>query len=534
MNTARKRRETAVPESKPQVRCAIYTRKSTDDGLDQDFNSLDAQREAAEAFIQSQVHEGWTCLPDRYDDGGFSGGNIERPAVKRLLKDIEAGLIDCLVIYKVDRLSRSLLDFARMMETLEKNRVSFVSVTQQFNTSHSMGRLTLNILLSFAQFEREIIAERTRDKMSAARRKGKWTGGIPVLGYDVDPKGGRLVVNEEEAFKVKAIYELYLQRQSLLETANELNRRGWTTKQWITRKGREHRGRAFTKTNLFGLLSNPVYLGKVHHKGTMYEGEHEAIVTEEVWGKTQALLKRNGRSGGKEVRNKYGALLRGMLYCVPCEAAMSHTYSAGKQNKRYRYYVCTRAQKEGWDKCPSKSLPAAEIERFVVERIRSIGKDPSLIAETLEQARVQNRERMADLTGELKLLQGQLKRYNDEVKKIAASGAPGLREDQATTDRLADLQDRIRVAEQRVTVVKEECTALSGQTVEDHELATALGLFEPVWDSLAPREQARVLTLLLERVGYDGNKETVALTFRPTGIKTLAKETGSSKRGNSA
>ena len=183
------------------VRCAIYTRKSTDEGLDQDFNSLDAQRESAEAYIASQRHEGWLCIAERYDDGGFTGGNMERPALKRLFADIEAGDIDCVVVYKVDRLSRSLLDFARIMEIFDKHAVSFVSVTQQFNTTSSMGRLTLNILLSFAQFEREIISERTRDKMSAARKKGKWVGGMPVLGYDVDRKGGRLLVNDDEAHR---------------------------------------------------------------------------------------------------------------------------------------------------------------------------------------------------------------------------------------------------------------------------------------------------------------------------------------------
>src|SRR4051812_39590296 len=196
---------------KPTVRCAIYTRKSTEEGLEKEFNSLDAQRESGEAFIKSQIHEGWSCLPENYDDGGFTGGNMERPALRRLLADIEAGRIDCVVVYKVDRLSRSLLDFARMMEVFDKHRISFVSVTQQFNTTHSMGRLTLNILLSFAQFEREIISERTRDKIAATRRKGKWSGGLPVLGYDVDERGTRLLVNEDEAARVRAIFALYLE-----------------------------------------------------------------------------------------------------------------------------------------------------------------------------------------------------------------------------------------------------------------------------------------------------------------------------------
>ncbi|MGB9610557.1 MAG: recombinase family protein, partial [Bryobacteraceae bacterium] len=237
------------------VRCAIYTRKSTDEGLDSDFNTLDAQRESAEAYIASQRHEGWVALPQKYDDGGFTGANLERPALQRLLSDIRDGLVNCVVVYKVDRLTRSLLDFARIMEVLDKHGATFVSVTQQFNTTASLGRLTLNILLSFAQFEREMIAERTRDKMSAARRKGKWVGGNPVLGYDVRPEGGALVVNEEEAAQVRAIFALYLELGSLLPVVEELSRRGWTLKRWTTRDGKTAGGKTFTRPRLHQLLT---------------------------------------------------------------------------------------------------------------------------------------------------------------------------------------------------------------------------------------------------------------------------------------
>jgi site-specific DNA recombinase len=231
---------TTVPVelAKPStVRCAIYTRKSTEEGLQQEFNSLDAQREAGEAFIRSQKHEGWELLPELYDDGGFTGGNMDRPALQRLIDDINRRAIDCVVVYKVDRLSRSLLDFAKLMELFDKRGVSFVSVTQQFNTTNSLGRLTLNILLSFAQFEREIISERTRDKLSAARKKGKWIGGHPVLGYDIDPKGGRIVVNADEAQHVRAMYDLYLKLGTLNAVWEEVGRRDWRSKQWTTEAG---------------------------------------------------------------------------------------------------------------------------------------------------------------------------------------------------------------------------------------------------------------------------------------------------------
>ena len=265
------------------VRCAIYTRKSTEEGLSQAFNSLDAQREAAEAYILSQREQGWAALPERYDDGGFTGGNMDRPALRQLLTDIDNGGIDCVIVYKVDRLSRSLLDFARILDSFEQRKVSFVSVMQQFNTSMSLGRLTLNILLSFAQFEREIIAERTRDKMSAARRKGKWVGGMPVLGYDVAPQGGRLVVNRPEAEQVRSIFELYRDSGCWASVLQRLSQNGWTTKQWMTKSGKLHRGRPFNRSTLMALLGNVIYTGQIRHQGQLYPGEQEAILNRALW-----------------------------------------------------------------------------------------------------------------------------------------------------------------------------------------------------------------------------------------------------------
>jgi DNA invertase Pin-like site-specific DNA recombinase len=275
------------------MRCAIYTRKSTEEGLTQEFNSLDAQREAAEAYILSQRHTGWMALPEHYDDGGYTGANLERPALRRLLADVEAGKVDAVLVYKVDRLSRSLLDFARVMGAFEKRGVHFISVTQPFNTTASLGRLTLNILLSFAQFEREIIAERTRDKMSAARRKGKWVGGRPVLGYDIAASGGKLIVNEEEARQVRAIFALYLEHRSLLAVVDHIQRRQWTTKRWTTKAGRLHVGRAFTQQDVVVLLANQIYAGKVYYRGETYPGEHAAIIEERVWQRTQLMFQQN-------------------------------------------------------------------------------------------------------------------------------------------------------------------------------------------------------------------------------------------------
>jgi len=504
----------------PSVRCAIYTRKSTDEGLDQEFNSLDAQREAGEAYIASQRGEGWKCLPDHYDDGGYTGGNMERPALKRLLADIEAGRVDCIVVYKVDRLSRSLMDFARIMEKFEKHSVSFVSVTQQFNTTTSMGRLTLNILLSFAQFEREIISERTRDKIAAARRKGKWSGGKPMLGYDVDPRGGRLLVNEDEAARVRQIFELYLDHQALIATVKELDSRGWTNKRWTTKKGHEAGDRPFDKNSLFKLLTNVLYIGKITYKDEVHDGEHPAIVDGEIFHRAQRLLRRNGTTGGREVRNRFGALLKGLLHCTPCGCAMTHTHTTKNGNKRYRYYVCLNAQKRGWHDCPSKSIPAQEIEKFVVDQVRCIGRDSTLLAETLKQTRAQGQKRIKELEVEKRSLERDLKRHNGELRKLAGR----LATNGTATDRVADLQDRIRVAEQRTTQVREELIALGRELIDEKEVARALSLFDPVWDSLAPREQVRVIRLLVQRVDYDGEQGTVSVTFHPAGIKTLSQE----------
>jgi site-specific DNA recombinase len=506
----------------PLVRCAIYTRKSTEEGLEQEFNSLDAQRESAQAFIDSQQHEGWTCLPDRYDDGGFTGGNMERPALRRLLADIGDGKVDCVVVYKVDRLSRSLLDFSRLMETFERHRVSFVSITQQFNSATSMGRLVLNVLLSFAQFEREIISERTRDKIAATRRKGKWSGGRPILGYDVDPRGGRLLVNDDEAVRVRAIFQLYLEQQALLPVVQELERRGWVGKRWTTRQGHERGGRPFTRTSLYRLLTNVVYLGKSRYKNEVHAGEQPAIVDSQLFQQVQTLLRQNGVTGGATVRNEFGAILKGLLRCVPCGCAMTPSHSTRNQTKRYRYYVCSNAAKRGRQTCPSPSISAGEIERFVVERIRAIGADPALQQEVFAQARQQDEACLAECEAERRGLEKELARWHAQLRGHAPT-CQG-EQDGGALAWLADVQERIRKAELQLVKLREQSCAVRQRRLDADEVALALTQFGPVWEWMAPREQARLVQLLIEKVEYNGAKGSVTLTFYPTGIKTLAEE----------
>jgi site-specific DNA recombinase len=497
----------------PAIRCAVYTRKSTEEGLEQEFNTLDAQREAAEAYIASQKHEGWACLPTHYDDGGFTGANMERPALQQLMADIEMGRVDCIVVYKVDRLSRSLMDFARIMDVLERHRVSFVSVTQQFNTTTSMGRLMLNVLLSFAQFEREIISERTRDKIAATRRKGKWSGGAPVLGYDVADK--RLVVNEDEAQRVRGIFELYLDRESLIETANELTARGWTSKRWVTSKGRERGGKWFAKNHLFRLLTNRLYLGQTVYKDEVHQGEHAAIVTAEVFERVQRMLKCNGRSGAGHLRNRFGAILKGLVRCVPCGCGMVPTHTTKHGNKRYRYYVCANTQAHGWHNCPSPSVPAPELERFVVDQIKAVGRDADVLADVLAESRRQREEAIGKLEVERRALEREIGRHTADLRKLAG-------QDGAATDRMADLRDRLGAAERRATEIDTQIVLLSRDLVNPTEVNGACAQFDALWETLTAREQARILHLLIERVDYDGPNGSVSITFHPAGIKTLA------------
>jgi site-specific DNA recombinase len=512
--------QTTIPRAGvPLIRCAVYTRKSTEEGLQQSFNSLDAQREASEAYIASQLSDGWTCLPDRFDDGGFSGGTTERPALQRLMSDIEAGKVDCVVVHRVDRLSRSLLDFARMMQIFEQRKVSFVSVTQQFNTGTSMGRLVLNVLLSFAQFEREIISERTRDKIAMTRRRGKWAGGLPPLGYDVDRERTRLFVNEDEAVRVRAIFSLYVRDESLLQVVQELARRGWFNKRCLIKAGHERGGYPFNRTSLHRLLTNVMYIGKVRYKTEVHAGEHPGIIDLETWQKTQTLLERNARSGGAPVRNEFGALLKGILRCVPCGLAMTPAHTT-KGNRRYRYYTCCGAQKHGWAACPSKSVPAAQIERVIIEQIKCVGSDPAVLREVLTASARQQEGRAAELEVERRELERDLGRWHGEIQRL--SGELGRSDGaSATVGRLADLQERIAQAEQRIATVREQVRAIRDETLDPGDVANALAQFTPVWDTLTPREQARLVGLLVKQVDYDGANGKLQITFHQTGIKSL-------------
>jgi site-specific DNA recombinase len=354
----------------------MYTRKSTEEGLEQEFNSLDAQREAAEFYIGSQRAAGWVPLPDRYDDGGFSGAGMDRPALRRLLADVEARKLDCVVVYKVDRLSRSLLDFSRLIELFDRFGVSFVSVTQEFNTTTSLGRLTLNILLSFAQFEREIIGERTRDKIGAARRKGKWIGGSPVLGYDLDPQGGRLLVNEVEAQRVRRVFQIAAKARSLKSTLEAVQTEQLQTKAWTSKNGRYRPGRQFTTTSLRLLLTNVLYTGAVSYKGTLYAGEQPPIIDKQLWDQVrqnlvQEKLELKSRPRRARSHQKHDAPFAGLLHCGSCGARMVPTY-ATKAGQRYRYYACATARRSQRNGCAQRQVAAVDLESSVNHQLEPV------------------------------------------------------------------------------------------------------------------------------------------------------------------
>lgn len=362
----------------PKIRCAIYTRKSTEEGLDQEFNSLDAQRVAAEAYAQSQVHEGWEVIPKHYDDGGFSGGNIKRPALQELLSDIKAGEVDVIIVYKVDRLSRSLSDFAKLVDVFEEQDVSFVSVTQQFNTTNSMGRLTLNILLSFAQFEREVTGERIRDKFAASKKKGMWMGGNIPLGYDV--KNRKLLVNDNEAPQVKMIFEKYLELGNMNATAEHLNKNGYKTKSWKKKSGEIVGGSEYTKNNLKPLLSNPTYIGRVRHKDKVYEGEQQAIIDEELWQKAQGLMKQNSIKRQSPKNQSHAILFKGKAF--DADGNVFTTTYTKRGSKRYHYYL---------NKTTKARISVSELNAIIGNSLGGLDlSSVSLEVENLTKAEIHN------------------------------------------------------------------------------------------------------------------------------------------------
>jgi site-specific DNA recombinase len=434
-----------------KVRCAIYTRKSSEEGLEQDFNSLDAQREACAAYVLSQASEGWNLLPEIYDDGGISGGTLERPALKRLLADVAAGQIDIIVVYKVDRLTRSLLDFAKLVETFDKAGTSFVSVTQSFNTTTSMGRLTLNMLLSFAEFEREVTAERIRDKIAASKARGMWMGGTPPLGYR--PDGRSLAIVEDHAALVRDIYRRYLSLGTVRRLADALAADGVRTPARVTATGKAFGNALFSRGQLYKILGNPIYAGDIAHKDKVHAGQHPAIIDRATWDAVQALLASHVQGSVKRRHLPDASLLAGLIVDARDEPMLA-THAA-KGGVRYRYYVsrCLQQGERAGEGAlgDGMRLPAREVEGAVKERVASLFDDPLLLASELSLALAPAQLRqLTDRCGHIAAeLRGQATKLRGIVRQVRAlSGSLEIELDVAAILSLTDWGDRGSDADQ--------------------------------------------------------------------------------------
>ncbi len=512
--TRRGQRVQPPPPAQTVVRCAIYTRKSTGTGLDSDFSSIDNQREACEAFIRSQREEGWILNEERFDDWAMSGATIERPALKRLLLLVKAGEIDCVVVYKIDRLSRSLLDFVRLLELFEQQHCAFVAVTQQINTTTSAGRLMLNVLMSFAQFEREICSERTREKIHAARKKGRYTGGCPPLGYDLDKVNHRILVNPEEAEMVRELFVLYLQHHSLLDVVKVVNARGWSRKSWMTARETRRGGKAFDKVYLQRLLTNPLYLGQITLHDDVYPGLHEAIVDEVIFEQVQRLLEANRNGAGPGARNRHGALLKGLLRCGRCESAMAHSYTK-KNGKLYRYYRCSRAEKQSRTACSTPPISAGDIEAKMVDEIRRLAADPALLDLVFAEVMTQQSEQSERLeTERTRLLRERQQRQETIGRLLDAIGSGENGSGAVMNQRMGDLETTITLIENRLVAVDSDRLILRNQRVDRKHLEQTLRQFTDLWDALYPGERCRLVRSLVSKVIYDDLTDSLQIEFK--------------------
>jgi site-specific DNA recombinase len=406
-----------------KLRCAVYTRKSNEDGLEMEFNSLDAQREACEAYIVSQRGQGWVQIDDRYDDGGISGGTLERPALKRLLADVQAGRIDVVAVYKIDRLSRSMLDFLKLIELFERHKTTFVSVTQSFNTTDAAGRMHLNIMMTFAQFEREVIGERIRDKIAASRKKGIWMGGWAPFGYEVRDR--KLVINAADATTVRSFFTRFLVLKSATLLANELRQKDV----------RNRYGQAIDKGVLYKLLRNRTYVGEAVHKGISYPGEHEAIIDRKLWDRVQAVFQDSPRKRGANSRAQTPALLKGLIFDAS-GAAMSPTHTRRK-GRLYRYYTSQRLIKATAAGGSSLRVPAGEVEQIVIGQLRRMLASPEVIVATWKQLR----------RGPSKVTENEVRSALTDFEEVWVELFPAEQQRIATLliDRVAVFPDRVDV-----------------------------------------------------------------------------------------
>jgi DNA invertase Pin-like site-specific DNA recombinase len=513
-----KKRATPRTSTTQRKRCAIYTRKSTVVGLEQEFNTLEAQRDACADYVHRQVD--WMLLENRYDDGGYTGANTDRPAFQRLLADVDAGQIDVILVYKLDRLSRSLLDFAQMMARFDAVGVSFVSVTQNFSTADAIGRLTLNMLMSFAEFERDMISDRTRDKIAAARRRGKWTGGPVPLGYSVSE--GKLVVNASEAAVVSEIFQLYFEYRSALEVVRILNERHRDTKRHHAASGRIRESRAWTAPDVYRVLHNPLYAGYVVADGERHDGEHQAIISRETFRLLETALAAAPSRRGPQPNPDY--LLRGVLRCGVCGAAFTPA-STTTSGVAYRYYRCVTRDKQGRKACPAKPLPADQLERFVVDHLRKAISESggTLAAEVTAAVQTQIARGREAAQGECNTLPAQIAALRKEahgVAEVVGAAEPAVRT--LLQAQLSNVSDQLARREARLSLAERELAQLHDLELETSWVCRCLRDFGRVWDVMTPSNRARLLRAVVDQVVVDEPAGTFEISLADLHAAQLA------------
>lgn len=509
-----------APEKTKTLHCAVYTRKSTDENLNSDFNSLDSQREYCQAFIKSREPEGWKVCPIEYNDPGFSGGNMDRPGLKKLIADARNGKFQVVVCYKYDRLSRNTRDFLHILDIFDRNGVAFVSVTQPIDTTSSIGRLMRSILMDFAQFEREMIAERTRDKMAAMARKGKRTGGYPIIGYDINYEKKCLEVNTEESVQVQEMFTEYLKTRSLSETAKAMNAKGCRMKAWITQQGTPKGGQKFNKANLWYLLRNPLYIGKIRHKEETYDGEHPAIISEDIFHEVQKTFERNGDGKvRKSIKNRsHTFLLKGLLRCTCCKTAMTPSSCLPRKQSRFYYYKCLSVSKLDKTACRVRSVPAKAIEDFVTARLKQLSANTKLVDKIIRQSRLLTGKDMPAKREEKQQLAVRLGKVSLEANNLVAVLAQEGPDSQSRTfiaEKLAELKAQRDELEAKSALLNSEIEQMENMELDTNIVQAGLKNFLALFDKLNGGEKAEILSLLIKQVEFNGTAQKVAIHLRP-------------------
>lgn len=499
--------------------CAIYTRKSTDENLHGDFTSLDSQADYCRSFIKSREPEGWKPYEEAYNDPGFSGGNMDRPALRKLISDAKQGKFQVVVCYKYDRLSRNTKDFLHILDIFDRYGVAFVSVTQPIDTTSSIGRLMRSILMDFAQFEREMIGERTRDKISAMARKGKWFGGRPILGYDIDAETKKLVINQEEAKQAIDMFETYLRTGSLFLTVQALDQKGVRMKRWKTKVGIEKGGHRLQRVKLYQLLRNPVYVGSIRHNGNLYKGEHEPIVPEKLFNEVDQLLSENGKGRRKRPNGdhkRHHFLLRGLVKCAHCGFAMTPNFAYSKGNKFF-YYKCLSVIKMNKEACVVRSITAKALEDFVLRRMTQMGQNKDLVDRLVNEAQSQTSHELPLKMEEKRLVQAELGRIKDQesnIGKILAMEGPESKRFDYLMNQVDLLREKKEQASAKLPPLDKEILELESRTIDADVMRRNFESFERVYPKIGPDDLKELIHLLLKSVVYDGVASQVKIVYR--------------------